>query len=261
MKKQLAILAFTGLVLTIAADAPADNAEYVTQQVPRVTGLQLVKSNYTGGPVPLELVVVNPNPKTLPQEQFTFFAPGNGVQSKTLDLKAGENKIPFTDPQGSFCAVKDYLGARGAGTTPFSNAKLRVTPSCTFATKIEDPWNQSTPDQVDYNENHDVYLSSVTVSGTPSCNAPLKVACKLVNHSVEDLQGMAVTLLDESGKSLDNVAALALPKGGSKSFSLTASSMPTGKVRVKLTGTSVHVNDRGWTIHVTPSCTLAGKKM
>ena len=190
-----------------------------------------LSGSYSGGPTQPEVVLKNTG-TTVAKGIHVRLVHGGTVLEQTVDVPPAPNHIGslqgpftvvFTDPSGvpESCSPHDYtLTLSGPGAETHQH-HARITPSCSLGAKIEDAWNQMTPDHVAAAKKGTAFVSNVAVEVQPACNTGMRLKATVTNQSAK--AGSSLIVSARQGDTVKGQSiAFALPAGGSKDTTATA---------------------------------------
>jgi hypothetical protein len=226
-------------------------------------------AGYQGGPLTLDVAVLNERSEAAKQIQVQFFAPGAGLFAQTIDVDANATKkVAFADSVGmsALCLPKTYtVQLEGAGVdTARKTRSFEVIANCTFQASVDNPWSQMEPDRVADAQDHYLTTPTAVVEGEQTCAAPLKVKVSVWNRSGYAANGIRVELHDVKTVAVARTAPFDVAKGGSRDVLLQADYAVGGKMTVALVDptSSVHgkVINQGLAVNVLARCALSTKE-
>jgi hypothetical protein len=281
MRKVASVAGVLGVV-TLAWNAAAIPTEKSPVQPPQAPPPQVVpaaptvhvvgfrnlhKGAYTGGPIVVEVDLVNDGPATatvsvrlahiLTMLEKTVEVPSTARAGSTRPV----TKVTFTEPKGveESCSPHSYfITLQGpAADTRLRNA--RVTPSCSFSTVVDDPWNHMTPDRAEDAKAGKAFVSNVVVETAPSCSVGMKLKATVLNMSSKG--GSSIIASAKVGESVKAQSiAFALPAGASKDASLGLVPGVSGDVDVTIFDPTHNLTpaiaNHAITVKVARACTL-----
>lgn len=285
MRKALVVTGLVGLLASISGTALGTDPQAMATLKPggarphppsaTITGFASgAASNsplgaiYTGGAVAV-LVTVD-NPAAWPVDNVTVkLNYGTGVVEQVISLPAQSSKqVPFVDPVGflSTCAPRDYtlsLAGDLAITTPRTG---RITPTCTYASKVVDPWDKAVPDRVVEEQSDHAFFTNATIPSPPTCTKGLTINGVISNRSKKASPSLVVQAHAGNVTKAQTPTAFPLAAGEGKKITLLPygpAGDPTGKLDVTVIDWTKSLGgwllNQGMTVETTRSCTLAFK--
>lgn len=245
----------------VVAGTPAPTLHIMSVKPVTATG-------YTGGPLSLEVVVENTGKVVATAHVYSEIPTTNpaGFLEQTVQVLAGSTaKLIFKDPVGfgtdAPCAPRPY-GFKIAGLGGADNIARHatLTPTCSFTSKIVDPWNLAVPDRVEDAKKNKVYLTNAVLEHGPTCTMGVKFKGQVTNASAK--AGTSVMLVGNVGdKIVAYSTAFALPVSSGKTVEANAAAGAVpASMDVKLfdptKNLTTSIENQGITITTTRSCTL-----
>lgn len=223
---------------------------------------------YTGGA--LAVMVTVDNPAAWPVDNVTVkFNYGTGVLEQVISLPAQSSKqVPFVDPAGfqSTCAPRDYtlsLAGDLAITTPRTG---RITPTCTYASRVVDPWDKAVPDRVVEEQSGHAFFTNATIASPPTCTKGVTINGVIANKSKKASPSLLVQARAGNVSKAQSPAAFPLGAGEWQKITVPPYGPPgdpTGKLDVSVVDWTKSLGgwliNQGMTVETTRTCTLAFK--
>ncbi len=229
----------------------------------------VIATGYTGGPLALEVVVENTGKYTSTAHIYSEIPTTNpaGFLEQDIQVPAGAtSKAIFKDPVGfgtDTCAPRPYLfKLAGLGGADGIARHAMITPTCSFTSKIVDPWNLAVPDRVEDAKKNKAYFTGAVLEHGPTCTMGVKFKGQVNNASAK--AGTSVMLVGNVGdKIVAYSTAFALPPGTGKMVEANAAPGPVPpSMDVKLydptKNLTTSIENQGITITTTRSCSLVG---
>ena len=279
--RSLAVSMVTMLVLTTVAASgsagepaakPALRPRIEVAPPVRITGFHRPAgqvAGYTGGALALAVDVENAGPTTV-DGVVVKIGEGDRVLEAVLSIPARSTRTAvLTDHEGlaSSCKAKPYtLSLAGPGTGGGSR-EARVTPTCTFASTLEETWNLMSPDRVEANKAGNVYLTAPAIAAAPACGKGPAVKVRIVSRAAASSPSLIVQAKDWSASGQvrsQTAAAFPLASGEQKELVLAPVSggelEPPAKMKLAIVDWTKslggHTADGGIFVNTTRSCSL-----